>query len=147
MDDIEFAVPRTLSLMAGGAAVIRALETQRPDHGKQMARAPLPIARGLTARARHCGRNGFGWLLQEMLQRSGPSAVHGGAGGGFDRFQIETALPAEFGERELEQAIYFVGDFLTDGVRRFFSWDEGASSTGRRRQILSLTSTKSRLIC
>lgn len=82
-----------------------------------------------------------------MLQRSGPGAVHGGAGGGFDSFQIETALPAEFGERDLEQAIYFAGDFLADGVRRFFSWAEGASSTGRRRQIFSLTSTKSRLIC
>jgi len=28
--------------------------------------------------------------------------MHRGASSGFDRFQIETALPAEFGERDLK---------------------------------------------
>jgi hypothetical protein len=37
-----------------------------------------------------------------MLQRGGSRPMHRGAGSGFDRFQIETALPAEFGERDLE---------------------------------------------
>jgi hypothetical protein len=82
-----------------------------------------------------------------MLERGRTGAVHRGASGSFDCFQIETALPPEFCEGDLEESIYFAGDFLVDGIRRFFSWAEGASCTGRIRQIFSFTSTKSRLIC
>jgi hypothetical protein len=73
--------------------------------------------------------------------------VHGGARRRFDGFQIEAGRSAESGEDDLEQLVYFAGNFLMDRCRRFFSCDVRLSSIGRKRQILSLTSTKSRLIC
>jgi hypothetical protein len=82
-----------------------------------------------------------------MLERGGARPMHCGASGRFDRFQIETALLAEPGEGDLEQPIYFESDFPMDRFRRFFSCADKASSTGRKRQIFSLTATKSRLIC
>jgi len=73
--------------------------------------------------------------------------MHSGAGGGFNRLQIETAGPAQSRENNLKELIYFVRDFLLDRFGRFFSCGVRASWTGRKRQIFSLTSMKSRLIC
>lgn len=56
-----------------------------------------------------------------MIECGRTGLVHGGASGRFDGFQIETAPLAEFCEGDLEEPIYFAGDFLVDGVRRFFS--------------------------
>jgi hypothetical protein len=82
-----------------------------------------------------------------MMECASASPVHGGARCRFDSLQIETGRPAESGEDNLEQLVYFAGDFLMDRFRRFFSCVVRLSSIGRERQIFSLTSTKSRLIC
>jgi hypothetical protein len=57
----------------------------------------------------------------------------------------DVARLADTGEDGLQQPLYFARDFLLDGGRRFLSCSFGAgSSTGRSRQIFSLTSTSSR---
>ena len=58
--------------------------------------------------------------------------MHGGPGGRLDGFQIELTAAALAAEDDLEQLIYFLGDFVADGFGRFFSWGVGVSSTGRR---------------
>jgi hypothetical protein len=59
-----------------------------------------------------------------------------------DGFQIETARLATVIEDHAQQLIYFARDFLADRFGRLFSWaDSGGSSTGRNRQISSLTSS------
>jgi len=59
-----------------------------------------------------------------------------------DGFQIETARLATVIEDHAQQLIYFARDFLADRFGRCFSWaDSGGSSTGRNRQISSLTSS------
>lgn len=85
--------------------------------------------------------------MQEMMKRGSARPMHGGASGSFDCLQIETPLLTKTGENDLEQLVYFVGDLPMDRFRGFFSCAVTASSTGRSRQIFSLTSTKSRLIC
>jgi hypothetical protein len=70
--------------------------------------------------------------------------MHGRSQRGLDRFQIEPAILASLLKDNPQELVYFAGDFLLDGLRRFFSWAVGAvCSTGRTRQILRLTATKS----
>jgi hypothetical protein len=70
--------------------------------------------------------------------------VHGGSQCDLDRFQIEPAILVSLLKNNPQELIYFAGNFLLDGLRRFFSWVVGTVwSTGRTRQILRLTSTKS----
>jgi hypothetical protein len=64
-----------------------------------------------------------------------------------DRLQIEASAVAGSCEDNLQQAAYFLGDFLLDGPRRFFSCGVRVCSTGRKRQIRSLISLKERLNC
>src|SRR6187402_2457748 len=71
--------------------------------------------------------------------------MHGRSHEHLDRFQIQSTRLAEPGEDSPQQLLYFARDFLLDDVRRFFSCSlSGDSSTGRSRQIFSLTSTSSR---
>ncbi len=137
---------RTLPPMARGTAVIRPFQLYRPDGSQQLTGASLPITRGLAAFARHGGRGGFGFF-QQMMKYGSARPVHRRASGRFDCLQIETALFAQSGESDMEQVIYFEGDFPMDRFRGFFSCDSAISATGRTRQICSLTSTKWRLIC
>ena len=66
--------------------------------------------------------------------------MHGGPQSGFDRFQVESTVAAALLENHVQQSVYFIGDFLLDRFRRFFSWaDARLSSTGRNWQICSLT--------
>jgi hypothetical protein len=46
-------------------------------------------------------------------------------------------------ENDAQQLVYFARDLLPDRFRRFFSSGERLSSTGRKRQIFSFTSSKS----
>jgi len=50
---------------------------------------------------------------------------------------------AAAGKDYLKQTVHFLGDFLLDRFGRFFSSGVKASSTGRSRQICSLTPTSS----
>jgi hypothetical protein len=83
--------------------------------------------------------------LQQFGQNRCPSVVHGGAHqhlGGL-QFQMSRLLAAT--ENNTQQLVYFARDLLLDGFRRFFSSGVSVSSTGRARQICSLTPTKDRL--
>jgi hypothetical protein len=62
-----------------------------------------------------------------------------------DRFQIESAGLALLLKDKPQQCAYFPFDFLPVPFGRFFSWADRVSSTGRARQILSFTSSSSRL--
>jgi hypothetical protein len=70
--------------------------------------------------------------------------MHGATHGHLHSLQIHLAGFAPSGEDHLQQPGYFVLDFLLDCFRRFFSSGVKVSSTGRRRQICSFTSTSSR---
>ena len=86
--------------------------------------------------------------VQQMLDHSGPSVVHGGTGRCLDCFQIAAATAAESGEDHLQQRGYFMRDFSLDRFGCFFSKGAGScSGRGRRRQMAALTSTNSRLSC
>jgi hypothetical protein len=82
-----------------------------------------------------------------MIEGAGACPVHGSTSSRFDGFQIEAAGVAQFGEDHVQQLVYFAGDLLMNRFGRFFSCGVRLSSTGRNRQIFSLTSMKSRLIC
>jgi hypothetical protein len=67
--------------------------------------------------------------------------VHGGAECHFHRFQVGAAGPLALGENSTQQRCYFAREFGLDRFGRFFSCGVSASSTGRKAQISSLTST------
>ena len=67
--------------------------------------------------------------------------MHGGAKRHLDRLQIRSADLFSLGEDAAQERSYFARDFRLDRRGRFFSSDVSASSTGRKAQILSLTST------
>ena len=79
-----------------------------------------------------------------MGQRGSPGLMHGGSQSGLDRFQIELAIVAAVLKNNPQEPVYFADNFLLDCLRRFFSWAVcSVCSTGRKRQILRLTSTNS----
>jgi hypothetical protein len=71
--------------------------------------------------------------------------VHRVAHQHFDGFQLDPAGVTPTAEDDLEDAVYFLSDFLLDGFRRFFSCGVSVSSIGRDWQICSFTVTKDRL--
>ena len=102
------------------------------------------LSKYVTASTNHRALVGSrGCKLQEFGQRCGASPMHGRADRHFDGFQIETPRFAATGEDRVQQLLYFARDFLADRFGRFFSSGEKASSTGRARQILSLTFSNS----
>lgn len=65
------------------------------------------------------------------------------ANGHLGSFQIQlTGVPA-VGKNPLQLTFYLAGGFLADRRRRFFSSSVRMSSTGRARQIFSLTCSNS----
>jgi len=83
-------------------------------------------------------------VSQQVRQRTSPGPVHGRSQNGLDRFQIERGAPAALLKNNPQEAVYFAGNFLLDGLRRFFPWAVCAvCSTGRKRQIFRLTWTNS----
>jgi hypothetical protein len=100
---------------------------------------------------RMSARTGYGAAIrirrivsQQLRQRGSPGLVHGGSQGGLDRFQIERDTIAALLKNNPQEAVYFAGNFLLDGLRRFFSWAVcSVCSTGRKRQIFRFTSTNS----
>src|SRR6516165_1978574 len=69
--------------------------------------------------------------------------MHSRAHGHLGRFQIEAACFAPLLENDTQELVYFLRDFPADLFGRFFSSGVRVSSTGRKRQICSLTSTSS----
>ena len=80
---------------------------------------------------------------QNTAKDRGPGAVHRSAHQGFDGLQVDWRGLADAARDDLQQAAYFLGDFALDRFGRFSSCGVSVSSTGRRRQIRSLTSNSS----
>jgi len=78
--------------------------------------------------------------LQQLGQRGRSRLVHAGTNRHLHRFQIQRASLIPGAEQELEQMLYFPGDFLLDDFCRFFFCGVSSCSTGRARQIFSLIS-------
>jgi hypothetical protein len=98
------------------------------------------------------GRRGGGGfvVVQQPLEQARAGLMQGVARGLLDGFELEGAALALLGEDHAQQPRYFLGDLLLDRCGRFFSCGLSAassSSSGRSRQICSLTSTSSRLSC
>jgi hypothetical protein len=83
------------------------------------------------------------FAAQQMAECGGAGLMHGGSYRHLDRFQIYAASFALLLKDESEQGRYFPFDFPMDDFRRFFSCGVRLSSTGRERQIFSLTSSSS----
>ena len=78
--------------------------------------------------------------LQQLTEAAAPPDA-GGTEGHLHRLQIQVAgLPA-LGENTAQQRGYFARDLGVDRRGRFFSSGVNVSSTGRKAQIFSLTST------
>jgi len=83
-------------------------------------------------------------LLEQVGQAGGPTSMHGSTHRHLDGFSIQAAGLAPLSENHTQELVYFLGDLLMNRSSRFFSWlvhPWGSSSTGRSRQILSLTAT------
>ena len=81
--------------------------------------------------------------MEQVGEHGGSGLVHRRADRHLGGFQIRPPRFTATGEQDAQQLRYFAGDFLLDRFRRFFSCGENASSTGRARQIRSLTSSSS----
>ena len=142
LDYVQFPVARALSLMATWAAVIGALIDHGTQHGQDLLAAWFVIPRLLTAatgnvvgqRTRHA---------QQPLQGHCPGPMHRLPHQHLDGLQIDRARLMPIAEDNLQDSVYFLGDFLLDRFRRFFSCGVRVSSTGRSLQIFSLTSSRS----
>ena len=111
--------------------------------------AQFLIASLVTAGARDAPLFGCGSReLQQLVERRSAGMVHGRTHRHLGSLQIETARLAALLEDDAQELIYFARDLLADRFRRFFSCGvEVVSSTGRKRQTCSLTSTNSRPSC
>jgi hypothetical protein len=82
--------------------------------------------------------------LQQLRQGDGTGLMHRGTDRRLDALQIDPSSRLAITEDDAKQFLYFTCDFELDDLRRFFSWSVcWLCSTGRKRQILRLTSTKS----
>ena len=150
--DIEFAVKGELSLMARRAEVVGPFDRDRAEHTHHGLGPPTAVT-GATAAATGWLRRGVGGRLQQLLEQLRAGSVQCRTGGRLQRFQVPVLLLAPGGEDQSQQLFDFLGDFLLDRRGRFFSCgvtdaaDSDSCSTGRKRQIFSLTSMSSRLSC
>jgi hypothetical protein len=106
-------------------------------------RTQPPVEGGVAAAAGAGSLLGFGRImLQQFIQQRRSRLVEGGADCHLHRLQVQMRGVVTLAKDESQQLFYFTGDFLLDGLRRFFSCGVRDSSTGRARQIFSLTSNK-----
>src|SRR5438876_602730 len=104
----------------------------------------LPVTSLVTAGARHLALTRAGRIAaQQLTQRGCAGAMHGSPHRHLDSFQVESAALALVLEDKPQQCAYFPFDFPPDRLRSFFSAGVRVSSTGRARQIFSLTSSNS----
>ena len=91
----------------------------------------------------------FGWLAetQQVAECGGASVMQSSAESHLHRFQIRLAGLLALGEDATQQRGYFARDLVLDRLGRFFSSGVSVSSTGRARQIFSLSATKDRSNC
>src|ERR1022692_3748054 len=111
---------RALGLVTVRADVVTALEPHRAQGGEQLLRSAIVIMRRMATGARSQRRLPR-TLRQQPAQDLRPGAMHGAAYQHLDGLQIHSACLANSGKNNLKQAAYFLGDFLLDRFRRFFS--------------------------
>jgi len=88
---------------------------------------------------------GRGCELQQFGQRGCARLMHGRPHRHFHSFQVQTPGFVPAVEDDAQQLVYLARDFPMNRFGRFFPWAlSAACSTGRRRQIFSLISTKAR---
>ena len=141
---VQFTVARTAAAMAVRAHIVGPLDRDRPQHRQHLLGSQLVKPRRLAAFTRH-REFAPGGTAQQTLQHFRAEWMARGAGGHFDRFQVELTALAQAGEDDLQQRGYFPRPLALDRFGRFFSCSVSASSTGRARQIFSLTASSSRL--
>jgi hypothetical protein len=106
--------------MALRADVISAFQIDRPDGGEQSFAAMVVIASlGAATQATDC-RGMRAARGEQSRQHCAPGAQDSDPGGGFDCFQIRSAL-SPTGENYLEKRLDFACDFVMNGKSRFFS--------------------------
>lgn len=102
------------------AVIIRALNLGFSYRSENPSTAPAVKAGLLSAFA---GNGGGDWPAfgKQLRQHGSAGPMHGGARGGFDGLQIQTASLALASDYYLHQGVDFDGDLLLDRFRRFFS--------------------------
>jgi hypothetical protein len=83
--------------------------------------------------------------VQQLAEGGSAGMMESSAERHLHRFQIRLAGLLAFGEDASQEGGYFARDLVLDRLGRFFSSGVSVSSTGRVRQIFSLTSSRSRL--
>jgi hypothetical protein len=150
MLDVQFDIGGALADVTVRTPIVGTGDFHRPHGGQYRLGAQLPVVRRSAAATRNrpppAGR---GRETQEFAQSGGPGPVQGRAQGHLHRFQVNPSSLALIAEDPLQQAIYFLRDFMMDRICRFFSAAERvpSSSTGRCWQMASFTSTTCALNC
>jgi hypothetical protein len=140
--DVQLPVARALALLAMRTDKVAPLELDQPQHGQQLARTGVVIVRPMSTATERGARLGRGFR-QQTAEDGGAGTGHRSAHQCFDGFQIDSFGLADTAADDLQQAAYFLGDFVLDRFGRLFSCGVRVSCTGRRRQICSLTSNRS----
>jgi hypothetical protein len=82
-------------------------------------------------------------LIEQVSQGRSTATMHSRAESHLDLLQVQLPGFAPFGKDDPQEALYLALDLPLDRFGRFFSCGlSPSSSTGRRRQIFSFTSTK-----
>src|SRR5207248_5965670 len=140
--DVELAVNGALAVVTVRTQIPGARQFHLAQCREKASRAQFAIACLMAARARDRAPAG-GRLgeLQQLSERRRPSLMQGGAEPHLHRLQIYAARLLPLGEDVAQQRGYFARDLRMDRFGRFFSAGVSVSSTCRKAQILSLTST------
>ena len=97
---VQFPVARAAAAMAVRAHIVEPLDCDRPQHRQHLLGPQLVKPRHLAALTRHC-EIAPGGAAQQTLQHLRAELMAGGAGGQFDRFQIELTALMQAGEDDL----------------------------------------------
>lgn len=120
----------------------RPRDVHRAQSGQHAPRAEFAVKRLVTAGTQQAALLCDGFAeAQQLAEGGGTGMMESSAEGHLDRFQIRLAGLMAFGEDASQQRSYFTRDLVLDRRGRFFSSDVSVSSTGRKAQIFSLTST------
>jgi len=127
------------------AQIVGSRYVHRAHRRENRFRAQLPIVRLLATTTANTPLlvGNWRWEPQQFAQGGGSGPMHGRTHQCLKSFQIHPSRLAMALEDHTQQLLYFERDFLVDRLGRFFSSGDRASSTGRARQILSFTSSKS----
>src|SRR5215472_3449335 len=146
--DIQLGIGWKLASMTGRTQIIRAGDFHRAQGRQHPLGAQLMVTSALAAGTGHgallLARGG---KVQQLAQRCRTRPVEGRANRHLYRLQIHAALFAPLSKDATQELVYFPRHLLMNRSSRFFSSavQLPASSTGRRRQIFSLTAISSAL--